>query len=494
MPNPPFESTRNRPRIGVFGCGCWFYWHQFEGLKERLIAHQDTFEGRLRDCGVDIVSAGLVDTPQLAAEAGDRFRQENIDFLMCYMSTYALSSTVLPVVQRAGVPMVIISLQPNRAMDYAHGTTFMQLEHDNQTSLPEICCALQRANIHLPGMVVGTLHDEGSWQRILDWCKVARAYAAVRKARIGVMGHVYEGMLDMNSDPTMFDGRFGMHCEHIEMDDLQVRVDAISDAAVEGKLAEIRALFAFPEAGADPIAGPASEEDLAWAARVACGLDQLVADFGLTGLAYYYRGLDGNAYERLGASLIVGSSLLTARGMPVAGELDIKNCIAMLIVDRLEAGGSFAEIHPCDFEHDIALVGHDGPHHVAVAQGRPVLRGLRLYHGKRGAGVSVEFQLRHGPITCVGLTQTYDGRFKFVVAEGESLPGPIPPTGNTNTRCRFPPDVGTFVENWSLEGPTHHFALGTGHIAHLIEDLCRCWGIECANVTEPTYKRAQHIW
>ena len=120
---------------------------------------------------------------------------------------------------------------------------------------------------------------------------------------------------------------------------------------------------------------------------------------------------------------------------------------------------------------------------IAVAQGRPVLRGLSLYHGKRGSGLSVEFPIRHGPITCVGLTQTRDGRFKLVVAEGESLPGPIPPTGNTNTRCRFPPDVGTFIENWSLQGPTHHFALGVGHVAHLVESLARCWGIECVNVT-----------
>lgn len=488
-----FKRQYSSARIGVFGCGCWFYWDQFKGLKEKLVGYQDYFEERLRQNGVDVVSGGLVDTPQLAAKTGDMFRSQGVDFLICYMSTYALSSTVLPVVQRAGVPMIIASLQPNKAMDYAHGTTFMQLEHDNQTSLPEVCCALRRANIELAGMVVGTLYDEKSWNRIFGWCKVARAYSAVRKARIGVMGHVYEGMLDMNSDPTMFDARFGMHCEHMELDDLQVRVDAVTEEEVKRKIEEIHALFEFPESGADPIAGPAKPEDVAWSARVACGLERLVQDFELTGLAYYYRGLNDNAYERLGASLIIGCSLLTGQGIPIAGELDIKNCVAMLIVDRLEAGGSFAEIHPCDFQSGIVLVGHDGPHHIAVAEGRPVLRGLSVYHGKRGSGIGVEFQLKNGPVTCVGLTQTYDGRFKFVVAEGESLPGPIPPTGNTNTRCCFPPDVGTFIENWSMEGPTHHFALGIGHIANLIEDFCRCWGIECVNVTDPGYRRTQYI-
>ena len=489
-----FKRDYGSAKIGVFGCGCWFYWHQFEGLYERLVEHQSYFEDRLRKKGVNIVSGGLVDKPQLAAQVGDMFKREDVDFLICYMSTYALSSTVLPVVQRAGVPMIIVSLQPTKAMDYERGTTFMQLEHDNQTSLPEVCCALRRADIEIPGMVVGTLHDdEEAWDRVFDWCKVARVYAVVRKARIGVMGHVYEGMLDMNSDPTMFDAHFGMHCEHIEIDDLHACVDEVTDEQTEHKLEEVHALFDFPEPGSDPIAGPAQQEDIRRAAKVACGLDRLIERFELTGLAYYYRGLDGNANEQLGASLIVGSSILTGQGFPVAGELDIKNCVAMLIVDRLEAGGSFAELHPCDFENDIVLVGHDGPHHIAVAEGRPVLRGLSLYHGKRGYGVSVEFQLKNGPITCVGLTQTYGGRFKFVVAEGQSLPGPIPPTGNTNTRCRFPPDLRSFIENWSLEGPTHHFALGVGHIAHMIEGLARCWGIECVNVTDPGYRRPQYI-
>jgi L-arabinose isomerase len=343
-------------------------------------------------------------------------------------------------------------------------------------------------------MVVGTLYDDAcAWERMAEWCRVMNAYATLRKARIGVIGHIYEGMLDMSADPALFDGTFGMHCEQIELDDLHRCVEQVTDGEVQHKLDEIHDVFDLPLAGTDPIAGPAKPEDVAWAARVACGMDRLIEQFDLTGLAYYYRGLGSNANERLGSSLIVGSSLLTGRGFPVAGELDIRTCVAMLIVDRLEAGGSFAEIHPCDFDRGTVLVGHDGPHHIAVAQGRPVLRSLSVMHGKRGQGVSVEFQLRQGPVTCVGLSQTYAGKFRFVLAEGESLAGAIPPTGNTNTHTRFPPDLPTFVENWSLAGPTHHFALGLGHIAQPVSDLARCFGIEYVNVTDPSYRRAQHI-
>ncbi len=488
-----FKRNYGSAKIGVFGCGLWTYWAQFPGLREKLIANQAYFENRLRGKGYDIVSAGLVDTSQAGAAAGDMLRREGVEFLICYVSTYAISSSVVPVVQRANVPTVIVALQPTKSMDYEHGTTAMQLEHDQGPGLPELCCALRRVNIEPAGMIVGMMYDEASWQRIFDWCKVARAYATVRKARIGLMGHTYEGMLDMNSDPTMFEAYFGLHAEHLEMDDLQVCVDEVTEAEVGRKLEEVHALFDFPPPGSDPIAGPAKKEDVEWAARVACGLDKLIRRYELTGLAYFYRGVNNNANERLGATLIVGSSLLTGQGYPIAGEYDLKNCVAMLVADRLEAGGSFAEIHPCDFERDLVLVGHDGPHHVGVAQGRPVLRSLSVYHGKRGYGVGVEFQIKNGPITCIGLTQTYGGKFRLVVAEGESVAGPIPPTGNTNTRCRFAPSVSGFIENWSLTGATHHFALAVGHVGHLVEDFARCYGIECVNVTEAGYRRPQVI-
>jgi L-arabinose isomerase len=267
--------------------------------------------------------------------------------------------------------------------------------------------------------------------------------------------------------------------EHLELDDLQELVDDVRPDEVDEQVALIRELFHFPAPGSDPIAGPVDEEELRWAAQVSIGLELLVDKFDLAGLAYYYRGRGGNANERLGCSFAIGSSLLTGRGVPLAGELDIKNCVAMLIMDRIGAGGSFAEIHPIDFEGDFVLVGHDGPHHIAIAEGRPVLRGLSVLHGKSGRGPGVEFQIRNGPVTILGVTQTGDGRLKFVVAEGESLPGPIPATGNTNTRVRFRPDVRTFLERWCLAGPTHHFALGVGHRAATLERVAQVLGIEC---------------
>ena len=476
-------------RVGVVSVGHYYYWPQFPGLEQKLLEHAAFFVDRLRErANATIVAAqGLCDTSRAAFETGDFFARQQLDLLFCFVATYTPSAHVLPVIQRAGVPVVLIGLQPSSAMDYEHATIAMQLENDNITSLPEIAGALARANRRPADVVVGTLYDdERAWGKLLDWCSVATAIHELKNARLGLMGHIYEGMLDMNADPTMADSHFGLHVEHIEMDDLKQCVDQVTQAEIDDKLALIDAVFDRPDPGADPVAAKVQPEDLVWPAHVACGMDRLIAGFGLNGLAYYYRGLDANEYERLHAAMIIGNSFLTSLGVPVAGELDLKNCIAMLIVDRFGAGGSFAEFHPVDFKEDFVLVGHDGPHHLLVAEGKPVLRKLSIYHGKRGSGPSVEYKLKEGPITMLGLTQTHDGRFKMVVAEGESLPGLIPATGNTNTRGRFKPDVRTFLESWTMAGPTHHFALGIGHIAHRIELLARSLDIEYVQVTPRT--------
>jgi L-arabinose isomerase len=296
------------------------------------------------------------------------------------------------------------------------------------------------------------------------------------------MGHVYPGMLDMYSDFTALHAQVGAHVEVLEIDDLGTRVAEATDAEVAAKEQEIRAMFAFADPSADPIAGPIEPEQLDWSARVAVGLDRLVADFGLDGLTYYYRGADDNEAERLGAGVIVGNSLLTARGVPTAGEGDIKTNLAQLILDRLDAGGSYTEYYALDFSEDFVLMGHDGPGHVAIAQEQPTLRALKLYHGKRGAGLSVEFKVRYGPVTIVGCTQTAEGRLKLIVGEGESIPGETFRIGNTNSRLRFSLPPGPFLERWCEEGPTHHVALGVGHRAPEVRNVASLLGLEYAEV------------
>ncbi len=475
-------------KIGIFGIGLAAYWPQFEGLKDRLERYQRDVEKHFAELGADIVSAGLVDTAPAAQEAGDLFTRENVDLIVCYVGTYATSSQVLPAVQRRKAPVLILNLSPTPAMDYPNTDTGEWLANVSACPVPEISNAFARSRIPFH-VVTGLLYPakgkanryyDRAWTQIAEWIQAANVFHQLSYSRFGFLGHTYPGMLDMYSDLTMHHAQLGTHIELLEMDDLQVRTAAVSSAEIEDKIAEIHSVFDIAQPGRDKISMPVTDEAMQWSARVAVGLDKLVSDFDLNGLTYYYRGLNGNEFEELGAGLIVGNSLLTARGIPASGEGDLKTNIAMFIMDRLNAGGSYTEFYGLDFNEDFILMGHDGPGHVKISEGRPVLRGLGLYHGKRGYGISVEFKVKYGPVTILGVTQTADGRLKMLAAEGESIPGATLQVGNTNSRIRFSLDPAEFIDTWSVEGPTHHCALGIGHQLGKIRKVASILGLELA--------------
>ena len=465
-------------RIGVFGIGLEAYWDQFQGLKEKLEGYQRHVETQLLEVGAEVISAGLVDSHPSAQVAGDLFARSDLDLLICYVGTYATSSTVLPVAQRAKVPVLVLNLQPVAALDYERTDTALWLESCCACCVPEISNVFTRAKIQF-NVVSGQLFgDARAWAQIGDWVRAASAKRRLSRSRIGFLGHTYPGMLDMYSDFTAVTAQTGAHIEILEMEDLEACVDAVTGAELEAKKLEINAVFDIAEAGRDKISVPITEEGFAWSARVACGLDRLAEEFDLQGLTYYYRGLNGNRFEQIWSGLIVGNSLLTARGIPAAGEGDLKTCLAMKIMDSLGAGGSYTEFYAMDFLENFVLMGHDGPGHIAISDARPILRGLGVYHGKRGAGISVEFNVKQGPVTILGVTQTVDGKLKLLAAQGESLPGPRLQIGNTNSRLKFSLEPAQFMDAWCAEGPTHHVALGIGHEIGALRKFARLSGME----------------
>ncbi|NIA20551.1 MAG: arabinose isomerase [Anaerolineaceae bacterium] len=473
---------RRKPRaakIGIFAVGHDTYWDQFDGLLKELMGYHATFKKKVEANGVEVVDFGMIDTAKAAYAKVREIKAAGLDLVFCNMVTYATSSTWAIIHKEVDAPIVLAALQPLKAMDYSKASTYMQLCNDNLCSVPEFSGVSIRMGKRPPEMILGTLEgDPRADAELAEWCDIAKVLHDLRGARIGAMGHVLENMYDMQADHTMFSAHFGLHIVQTEADDLLRHYRAATDDQVAAKRKEIDRLFDYPDPKSDPIATKATDEDLKTAARVAVALDGFIDEFELDGLAYYYEAAPGSELRKIVTNLIVGNSLLTAAGFPMCGEFDLKTCVGMMIMDRLDIGGSFAEFHPIDFQEGFVLVGHDGPHHINVAEGRPVLRSLLKYHGKPGSGASVEFKLKEGPISMLGITSTYEGKFKFVIAEGESVGGPIPPTGNTNTRGFFKPDIRTFLKRWIREGPTHHYALGIGHHGRTLKRIGDILGIE----------------
>jgi len=475
-------KEKYRLRIGLFGIGLDAYWPQFKGLKERLEGYLSEVERMLSIHDADIVNLGLIDNPEKAFDAGHKFRQADVDILFLYVTTYALSSTVLPVVQRVKVPVIILNLAPEKSIDY---DSFNKLNNRTEMTgewlanvsacpVPEIANVFLRTGIKFH-QVTGVLHgDNECQQEISEWIEAAHVAKIMSHNRMGCMGHYYSGMLDIYSDLTQHYASFGGHIEMIEVDDLATLRRQVSREEIEEKIKVFHKDF--------DVHPDCSGTDLEQAARTSVAMDNLAAKHDLDSLAYFYSGTGIPENEEAISSIILANSMLTARGIPVAGEYEIKNVQAMKIMDSFGAGGSFTEFYALDFKDDVVLMGHDGPGHPGIAEGKIKVKPLEVYHGKVGRGLSVEMSVKHGDVTILSVVQKTDGKLMLLIAEGESVPGPILEIGNTNSRYRFALGVKKFINTWNSYGPAHHCAAGVGHVASKIRKLGELLDMEVVQV------------
>jgi L-arabinose isomerase len=384
------------------------------------------------------------------------------------------------VAQKLKVPVIILNLQPVAELDYEAFNklgdrgkmTGLWLEHCQACSVPEIASVFNRSGIQYD-FVTGYLQDKEAWSEIEAWTEAARVTAAMRNNRLGILGHYYGGMLDVYTDITKQSAVFGTHIEILEMCELKKYRDETTDAEVQAKIMEFNRTF--------DVAPECELYEIERAAKTSVALDKLIEKHNLGSMAYYYEGDNGNDYENIVTSVIAGNTLLTGRNIPVAGECEVKNAQAMKIMAEFGAGGSFSEFYLMDFKDDVVMLGHDGPAHFAIAEGKVKLVPLSIYHGKPGKGLSIQMTVKQGPVTLLSVVENKEGVF-LLVAEGESVPGPVLHIGNTNSRYRFPIGAKRFMNEWSKQGPAHHCAIGVGHIAGKIEKLGQILGIEVVKI------------
>ena len=477
----PEKFIKPALKIGLFGIGLEAYWKQFDGLEKRLRGNIDQVSDSMGKFGAEIINLGLIDTVEKAYEEGRHFRREDVDIIFLYVTTYALSSTVLPVIKRAKVPVIVLNLTPEAAIDYKsinqlNDRTTMTgewLAYCSACAVPEIANVFKRSNIPFY-QITGVLNDPTVWQEIEEWISAAKVANIMYYNRLGLMGNYYGGMLDIYSNLTLQCATFGGYIEIIEVDELSSMRQQVTDEEINEKLNEFSENF---EVQID-----CSKEELIRAARTSVAMDMIVQKYSLGSIAYYHKGTGNPLNEDTMSSVILGSSLLTSNGIPVAGEYEVKNAQAMKILHSFGSGGSFTEYYAMDYNDDVVLMGHDGPCHPAIAEGKIKVKPLQVYHGKVGSGLSVEMSVKHGDVTLLSVVETVEGKLMFLVAEAASVPGPILEIGNTNSRYKFPIGANNFVEQWNAYGPAHHCAIGVGHIASKIMKLGPLLGIQTVKV------------
>lgn len=460
---------KNKVKVGLTGVGLDTYWKQFDGLLDRLLGYQQEINKSISAYDAEVIDTGMVDNPEKAIDAAKLFKKNDVELVFIFISTYALSSTILPIAQRVKVPVILLNVQPVPAIDYTYinslddrgKMTGEWLAHCQACSAPEFACVFNRANIRYE-IITGYLQENYVWEQIEAWIDAIRVVKGMRDNRMGILGHYYGGMLDVYTDTALQCATFGTHIEQLEMCELKTYRDKVTDAELKEKLDEFYSCF--------DVLPQCEKTELKRAALTSVALDKLITAHHLGSMAYYYDGCTGNDYENIVTSVIAGNTLLTERGIPVAGECEVKNVQAMKLMSLLEAGGSFSEFYAMDFEENIVILGHDGPAHPSIAQGTVKLVPLPIYHGKPGKGLSIQMSVRQGNVTLLSVCEGREGVF-LLVAEGESVSGPTLQIGNTNSRYRFSCGARQFMNNWSKAGPSHHCTIGIGHQADAIKKI-----------------------
>lgn len=468
-------------RIGFISTGLNTYWSQFDGLLEHLEGYSRSIVSHIAQNGdVIVTDAGMVDSPEKAQEAGRMLREACVDILFVYISTYCLSSTILPVAQEAGCTCIFLNIQPDSKIDYAAlnslgdrgRMTGMWLENCQACSIPELCCVFNRSGLRYE-IVTGHLKCGQTWKEIDEWVLAAKAFHGMRHNRLGVLGHYYCGMLDVYTDIQKQSSTFGTHFELIEMDELASLRREVTEDQVKAKIEEFGSTF--------KVSPECDVYELDRAARTSVALDKLVERHDLGSMAYYYEGAPGSEHEDISTSVIAGNTILTGKGIPVAGECEVKNVQAMKIMSLMNAGGSFSEFYAMDFDDDVILLGHDGPAHYMMSDEKVELVPLPVYHGKPGKGLSIQMTVKSTDVTVLSVCEGKDGVF-LLVSEGQSVPGPVLRIGNTNSRYRFPCGMKKFFEGWVKAGPSHHLTVGIGHVAGAVRKLAVLFGIPVVTI------------
>ncbi len=251
-----------------------------------------------------------------------------------------------------------MNLQPTSAIDYdaiyslqdKGKMTGLWFENCQACSIPEIANVFNRAGLRYE-IVSGHLNDCEAMDALHEWIDAARVYKGMRENRMGILGHYYCGMLDVYTDLTKQSAVFGTHIEIVEMCELKKIRDAVTRQEVDRRIEEFNEAF--------EVSAACDLYELQRAAKTSVALDRLIEGHDLGSMAYYYEG-EGEMQD-ISTSVIAGNTLLTGKGIPVAGECEVKNAQAMKIMSLLGAGCSFSEFYAMDFDDDVVLFGHDGP-------------------------------------------------------------------------------------------------------------------------------------
>lgn len=461
-----------RARVGLLATGHHYYWEQFPRLKDMGLSMYARLRALL-DPLADVVAPDLVDTPEKSRQAGEMFKQEDVDLVLVFPFGYTPSMNMVPAVEGLKIPIRILNAHEDRSYDYASADTTDYLHHEGVCCIPEFAGAL--ANLGREFKVRTGAFDDIRLQRELqadfDGAAAARFF---RNMNVGLIGQIYTHMSDMPIDELRLLRATGRMLVHPEVEELENAYHRATQEQLEDMYAQFRQMYDVDETVTD--------EHMRFSAQVAVAFNEVITKYDIYAFGYYWWG-ERELITQLRAQSGLAVSRLAALGRPGVTEGDVKTAMAMKLLDLLGGGGVFVEFFAMDFDENSLLMGHDGPSNISVAKGRPRLMHLDVHHGKSGHGLGIDFDMPEGAVTLLSLSQFDAGdTFKLIYSVGEIVAGSILSIGNPNARVRVNRPLHEFVDAWCQQGPSHHIALGLGDHSEALEAFAEAMGFGIARI------------
>lgn len=446
-----------KARIGIMAIALEQYMPQFPNLRENFNNQFEMAKKQYFNGDYELFSAGLVTVKTEAEHAAKLFRDHDVDIVFVQTMTYCTSSTMIPAVEGLDVPVIVYSLQAQKALDCSRVSTIDEWlgEGFACSATPEMTATLIRMGKRFEVMT-GYLENDETFRTSVDkWCRAAAVRARFRLGNAAMIGRQYPGMLDLYTCDLNLYNRLRIFVKQFDWEQMWRIADNVTD---KGRIQEqARKIYNTFE-----IEGGKTVEELYDLAAYVCGYEDFVKREGLTLLASHYNGFAQGKAGDLDGKLNPVYSMLIRQGVACAVEGDIKVAIAMSILKTISGTGTLGELYSLDFNSDIAILGHSGSGDADISCKKPFMKVVEVFHGKTGGGYLTQFYPKEGETTILSVGEAMDGSFKLIAAEGVNEEGPILNLGDTNQRTRFKCGTREFIDRWSMTGPTHHFAMATG--------------------------------
>ena len=465
-------TTKLKPTIGLLPTGLNMYFHQYPNLKQMGMAMYDKLVARLSEYA-EVISPGLVDTYEAAVNAADVLSKGDIDILLIFPFGYTTGMMIVPTVKATNGPIRLVNAHEDSSYDYKNADTELYLHHEGACPIPEYSCTLVALKRKFQ-VLTGYFGNEDFWTEIRRHCMGAAAAKAYSKCRFGVIGNTYTNMVDMPVDDHRILKATGQLVCRPEIEEIEQAYDRVTEEQLQEMYKEFREYYDVDDTVTD--------EHMRESAKIAVAFDEIIRKYNIDGFGYYWWGQTEKTIELRGQSALAASRL-TAMGIPGVTEGDVKAAMAMKVLNLLGGGGMFLEFFSQDFDENFIMMGHDGPSNVDLAVGKPKLQNLTIHHGKIGEGLGIDFNMKLGTCTILNLTQVGTGKtFKLIYTVAEIVPGDILNIGNPNCRIRMTKPIPEFFNDWCIQGPGHHSALGIGDLSKEIEVFAQAMDFECVRV------------